>query len=169
VDELTGLPNRRALDREVVRAIDRARRDGSPLALAILDLDHFKRYNDRFGHPAGDKLLEQASAGWLEQLRTVDTMSRYGGEEFVLLLPDTSTERAVDVLDRLQDAMPQNQTFSAGLVQWRSAETAEQLIGRADTALYEAKHAGRHRTVVGTATGFLDCSTRSRARRPDAA
>ncbi|HZC69327.1 MAG TPA: GGDEF domain-containing protein [Jatrophihabitans sp.] len=169
VDELTGLPIRRALVRAVARAIDHACRDSSSVTLTILDLDYFKRFNDEYGHPAGDQLLKDASAAWLEQLHGADMMSRYGGEEFVLLLPDTGLDAAVEVLDRLQDAMPQGQSFSAGLAHWTGTETAGELIARADTALYEAKRAGRHRTVTSAGDGFVDCSMRRRSGRPDAA
>ena len=87
VDELTGLPNRRAWSTELPAAIERARRDRVELSIAMLDLDHFKRFNDEYGHQAGDRLLKGATAAWSAQLRAVDQLARYGGEEFIVLLP----------------------------------------------------------------------------------
>ena len=148
VDALTGLFNRRALTAVLPRALERARREGTPFALAMIDLDHFKRFNDRYGHPTGDRLLEEAAREWLAQLRCNDFLGRYGGEEFVLGLPGTAVDAAVDVVARLHDATPQRQTFSAGLAIWDGIETGDELVARADAALYEAKRAGRNRTVV---------------------
>jgi diguanylate cyclase (GGDEF)-like protein len=148
VDDLTGLPNRRAWAAELPRAIERARRDDAPLTIAMLDLDHFKRFNDEFGHPAGDRLLKGASAVWRQCLRDVDSLVRYGGEEFILLLPGAETPHAVAVLERLSVATPIGQTFSAGVATWDGIETSEELVARADRALYEAKSSGRDRTVV---------------------
>jgi diguanylate cyclase (GGDEF)-like protein len=144
-DDLTGLPNRRAWNAELPRAIERARRTGEPLSVAMIDLDHFKRFNDSYGHPAGDRLLKEAAAIWQEQLRTVDHLARYGGEEFVVLLPDTAAAVGRQILDRLRVATPLGQTFSAGLATWEHIETSDELIARADRALYEAKDAGRDR------------------------
>jgi diguanylate cyclase (GGDEF)-like protein len=147
-DELTGLPNRRAWNDELPRALERARRDNAPVAVAILDLDHFKRYNDTFGHPAGDQLLKAASAAWHAALRDVDVIARYGGEEFVVLLPDAGAGDASRALARALAATPLGQTFSAGLAVWDGAETSDELLQRADTALYAAKAAGRDRIEV---------------------
>ncbi len=153
VDALTGLFNRRALEVVLPRALERARREGGPFALAMIDLDHFKRFNDRHGHPAGDRLLAEAARQWLAQLRANDFLGRYGGEEFVLGLPGTDVDTASDVLHRLHDATPDAQTFSAGLAVWDGLETGDELVARADAALYEAKRAGRNRTVVSLAAG----------------
>ncbi|GAA4938817.1 hypothetical protein GCM10025331_25920 [Actinoplanes utahensis] len=147
-DELTGLPNRRAWNDELPRALERARRDGLPVAVAILDLDHFKSYNDTYGHPAGDRLLKEASAAWHAALRDVDVIARYGGEEFVVLLPAAGAGDGVRVLTRALTATPSGQTFSAGLAVWNSTETSDELLTRADTALYAAKAAGRNRIEV---------------------
>ena len=87
-DELTALPNRRAWDEAVVREMSRARRTGRPLCLAFLDLDHFKAFNDTYGHQAGDAHLRRAAAAWRRELRAIDVLARYGGEEFGILLPD---------------------------------------------------------------------------------
>jgi len=156
VDELTGLANRRALSTELPRAIERARRDRVPLSIAMLDLDHFKRFNDEHGHPAGDRLLRAAAAAWRGQLREVDQLARYGGEEFIVLIPGADAARGYDVLARLQRVTPVGQTFSAGLTTWDGLETSDEMIIRADLALYEAKHSGRNRIVVTTAPGESD-------------
>jgi len=145
IDELTGLPNRRAWNAELPRAIERARRDGVALSLAILDLDHFKRFNDERGHAAGDAFLKAAGAAWSAQLRAVDLLARHGGEEFALLLPDAGPDAAGEILERLRVSVPLGQTVSAGLATWDGAETADELLARADGALYEAKAGGRNR------------------------
>jgi diguanylate cyclase (GGDEF)-like protein len=148
IDELTGLPNRRAWFGELPLALERARRDGRPLSVAILDLDHFKKFNDTYGHPAGDKLLRGAADGWVTKLRAVDILGRYGGEEFIALLPAAPGAEAAAVIDRLREATPSGQTFSSGVATWDGQETGEEMIARADRALYEAKAGGRNRTVV---------------------
>jgi len=145
IDELTGLPNRRAWNAELPRALDRARRDGGELSVAILDLDHFKRFNDRHGHAAGDALLKAAGAAWHGELRSVDLLARHGGEEFALLLPDAGHQAAEDIVERLRVSTPEHQTVSAGLATWDGAESAEALMARADAALYAAKADGRDR------------------------
>jgi diguanylate cyclase (GGDEF)-like protein len=143
-DELTGLPNRRAWNTELPRTIERVRRTGDPLSVAIIDVDHFKRFNDTYGHPAGDRMLKEAAAAWQEQLRTVDHLARYGGEEFVVLLPDATSAQAREIIDRMRLATPLGQTFSAGVAVWDGTETSDELTARADTALYRAKDAGRN-------------------------
>lgn len=149
-DELTGLPNRRSWDEELQRELARAARHGTPLCVAMLDLDTFKAYNDAHGHLAGDTLLREAGAAWRLALRVTDFIARYGGEEFALLLPDCPLEAALAVLTRLRSATPPGQTCSIGVAQWDSAERAEALLGRADAALYQAKHAGRDRVVAAS-------------------
>jgi diguanylate cyclase (GGDEF)-like protein len=147
-DGLTGMPNRRTWDSELPVAMDRARRDGAPLALAMLDLDQFKRFNDQYGHQAGDRLLKSATAAWSAVLRTTDLLCRYGGEEFSVLMAGTTTEQAAEVLERLRGVTPLQQTFSAGLACWDGQEISEELVARADRALYQAKDAGRDRILV---------------------
>jgi diguanylate cyclase (GGDEF)-like protein/PAS domain S-box-containing protein len=147
-DSTTGLPNRRAWDDEVPRAIARAQRSGRPLAVALADLDHFKAFNDEHGHPAGDALLAELAAGWRRTLRASDLIARYGGEEFGLLMPDCPPEEAMSLLARLRAATPQGQTASVGLAFWDGSESAEAIVSRADAALYEAKYAGRDRVVA---------------------
>jgi diguanylate cyclase (GGDEF)-like protein len=153
VDELTGLPNRRAWSAELPAAIERARRDRVALSVALLDPDHFKRFNDEYGHQAGDRLLKSATAAWSAKLRAVDQLARYGGEEFIVLLPGATAELAAGVLERLRGVTPAGQTFSAGVAAWDGNETSEELIARADRALYQAKDAGRDRILAAAQAG----------------
>ena len=155
-DELTGLPNRRACTAELPRAIEQARRNAVPLSVAMIDIDHFKRFNDAYGHPAGDRLLKAASAAWQERLRAVDYLARYGGEEFLVLLPDADAERGRQVIDRLRDATPLGQTFSAGVAAWDGVETSDEMVARADTALYAAKQTGRNRILLASTERATD-------------
>jgi diguanylate cyclase (GGDEF)-like protein len=148
-DGLTGMPNRRVWDGELPVAMDRARRDGVALSVAMLDLDHFKRYNDQHGHQAGDRMLKNVTAAWSAALRSTDLLCRYGGEEFGVLMPGATAEQAAEVLERLRAVSPKEQTFSAGLVSWDGQEISDELVARADRALYAAKAAGRDRIVVG--------------------
>jgi diguanylate cyclase (GGDEF)-like protein len=143
VDELTGLPNRRGWTAELSSTLERARRDGGALTVAMIDLDHFKRFNDELGHPAGDRLLKDAATLWREQLRTVDQLARYGGEEFIVLFHGADVETANEALARLRTVTPAGQTFSGGVARWNGTETSDELVARADRALYKAKSAGR--------------------------
>jgi diguanylate cyclase (GGDEF)-like protein len=146
-DALTGLPNRRAWDDELSREIGRADRNGSPLSAVLLDLDHFKEFNDLHGHQAGDEHLRTAAQWWRERLRGSDTIARYGGEEFAILLPGTTVERAEEVVRELLGSVPSGETVSAGVAEWNGSESGLQLIARADLGLYEAKRTGRDRVV----------------------
>jgi diguanylate cyclase (GGDEF)-like protein len=150
-DELTGLPNRRAWNTELPRTIERVRRTGDPLTVAIIDIDHFKHFNDAYGHPAGDRLLKEAAAAWQDQLRTADHLARYGGEEFVVMLPDATAGQAREIVDRMRLATPLGLTFSAGIAVWNGGEASDALTARADKALYEAKNADRNRVVEAAA------------------
>lgn len=147
-DDLTGLANRRSWDEHLRREVSRARRDGAPLAVAVLDIDHFKRYNDRYGHQAGDRLLKEVAANWQRRIRDTDILARYGGEEFALALPGAGSDHAKQLLERLRAATPRNERVSAGVVQWDGQEDEGSLLDRADQALYVAKRAGRDRVVV---------------------
>lgn len=149
-DELTGLPNRRTWDEELPRELARSKRGGKPIAVAMLDLDHFKRYNDSFGHPAGDRLLRAVAAGWGSRLRETDLLARYGGEEFGVVLPGCDLQAASQVLDELRICMPDGTTCSIGVAVWDGAESHDELVCRADQALYEAKRAGRDRIAAAT-------------------
>jgi len=148
-DELTGLPNRRAWDETIRRAVGYARRTHRPLCVALVDLDRFKAFNDEHGHQAGDRLLKSAAAAWRTALRASDTLARYGGEEFAVALPSCSLTEAEVVLDRLRALTPEGQTCSVGLAQWTTGESERALVARADEALYEAKRSGRDALVVG--------------------
>ncbi|HEX6782883.1 MAG TPA: sensor domain-containing diguanylate cyclase [Solirubrobacterales bacterium] len=143
-DSLTGLPNRRALEEQLPRAMARARRSLSPLSVAILDIDHFKNYNDSHGHLAGDEVLRACAKAWDSVLRGEDTIVRFGGEEFLVLLPDTDPEQAAEIVERLRRTTPMGQTCSAGLALWDHAESIDDLLRRADEALYLAKASGRN-------------------------
>jgi len=147
-DELTGLPNRRAWDEELSREVARAQRDSKPLCVAMLDLDRFKEYNDRSGHLAGDRFLKAVSAAWRGRLRATDSLARYGGEEFALTLPGCDLEDASVLVEGLRAVVPGGQTCSAGIAAWDGDETPARLLGRADTALYDAKKAGRDRVMT---------------------
>jgi diguanylate cyclase (GGDEF)-like protein len=150
-DELTGLPNRRAWERELPRALARADRNGSPLTIALLDLDRFKAFNDREGHQAGDDLLREAARAWAGTLRSGDTLARYGGEELAVLLPDCDTMPAFAVAERMREATPGGQTCSIGVATWNGTESTAELVGRADRALYSAKRNGRNRVEAAAA------------------
>jgi diguanylate cyclase (GGDEF)-like protein len=148
VDALTGVANRRSLDLELSRACAAAREADQPLAVALLDLDRFKAYNDRHGHQAGDRLLRESCAAWLDGLGPDDLLARYGGEEFAVLLPGRTGAQAHRLLDRARALTPDGQTFSAGVAVWDGREDPGTLLGRADEALYEAKRGGRDRVEV---------------------
>lgn len=147
-DALTGVLNRRGLDDRLPVEIARARRTGTPLTVAMLDLDYFKRFNDRRGHAAGDAVLRGAAQAWRRQLRPTDLLARYGGEEFTLVLPACDAEQAAQLIERLRPVMPERQTFSAGVAQWNGEDAIEELLRTADMALLQAKRSGRNRTVV---------------------
>lgn len=143
-DALTGLPNRRSWDARLENALD----EHASFTVAILDLDHFKDYNDSFGHPAGDRLLKGTAAGWRDQLRTGDFLARIGGEEFGLLLVDCDVAHATEVADRLRLHVTHGQTCSVGFATRTEGESALRVMARADAALYEAKRGGRNRICV---------------------
>jgi diguanylate cyclase (GGDEF)-like protein/PAS domain S-box-containing protein len=145
-DSLTGLPNRRGWQTQLDYLIENARRNGTPLTIAVADLDHFKAYNDHYGHPAGDAFLRGFSDAARSALRAVDTFARWGGEEFAIGLPDCPAAHASLVLDRVRAAVPGNQTCSIGFATWDTVETPDELMQRADEALYAAKRNGRNRS-----------------------
>jgi diguanylate cyclase (GGDEF)-like protein/PAS domain S-box-containing protein len=149
-DSLTGLPNRRVLEEQLPREMARARRSRSPLCVALIDIDHFKSYNDTHGHLAGDEVLRECARAWDDSLRGEDTIVRFGGEEFLVLLPDIAPEEAAEVVERLRERTPMGQTCSAGLASWDFVESDEDLLGRADAALYLAKAGGRDQLALAT-------------------
>ena len=147
-DELTGLHNRRSWNHELSRACATARDTGHPLSIALLDLDHFKKYNDTHGHPAGDRLLREAASTWAERLGPHDVLARYGGEEFAVILPGSMLEDAVLTIDQLRQATPGEQTFSAGVALWEHGTDPAEAIAQADAALYRAKRSGRNQVLA---------------------
>ncbi|MGC4012568.1 MAG: GGDEF domain-containing protein [Pseudomonas sp.] len=157
-DALTGLPNRAALSERLELEVSRWQRYGGDLLLAVLDVDHFKRINDDFGHLAGDKVLKIIANELAKRVRKTDFIARYGGEEFVVLLPATPLEGGQQLLDALRGAIEAcpfhfkgerlSITCSAGLTAFREGERAEAVFERADQALYRAKRGGRNRLEV---------------------
>ncbi|MBF8661212.1 GGDEF domain-containing protein [Pseudomonas putida] len=154
LDPLTGLPNRAAWSEQVEREMQRWQENGGDLAMAILDLDHFKQINDGYGHLAGDKVLKIVADQLRKRLRGQDFIARFGGEEFVLLLPDTSPADALQVVETMRlavEACPFHfkgervvVSTSIGLSTFRPGEVADQVLKRADAALYRAKQRGRN-------------------------
>ena len=142
-DALTGVANRRVWDEELPRELGRSLRTGDPLCVAIMDLDHFKRYNDTHGHQGGDRLLKETAAAWRNTVRSTDLLARYGGEEFALLAPSCPLEDVGFLADRLRSAVPGGATVSIGVAAWDGQESADELVARADSALYAAKRAAR--------------------------
>jgi diguanylate cyclase (GGDEF)-like protein len=147
-DELTGLPNRRSWDEGLEAAVRTATRTAGTLSVALVDLDHFKDYNDTRGHQAGDRLLKSAAASWRSVLRTGDMLARYGGEEFAVLLPECALEEARHVLERLRGMTPEDVTCSVGVAEWDGEESGASVVERADIALYHAKDGGRDLLVA---------------------
>jgi diguanylate cyclase (GGDEF)-like protein len=151
-DELTGLANRRHLMRKLEEEARRSARTGRPFALLMIDLDHFKDVNDRHGHQIGDHVLKQCAAVLLENLRRTDFVGRYGGEEFCVMLPEASAEGATHVAEKLRQAVDGLSspvpTISVGVALSQGCSSVEEVVRRADEALYRAKEAGRNRAVL---------------------
>jgi diguanylate cyclase (GGDEF)-like protein len=160
-DPLTGLFNRRHLEDSLSRELHRARRGKSPLCIAMLDLDHFKNFNDTFGHQAGDLLLRELGQVLREKLRKSDIACRYGGEEFVIVMPDSSLADTCQRVEEIRTLVKKLEirygeqllgtiTISAGIAGTREhgGITMREFLNAADTALYAAKQAGRDRVVV---------------------
>jgi two-component system cell cycle response regulator len=157
-DGLTGLQNRRRATERLDAEIARARRYGTPLSLLLCDVDHFKQVNDRFGHNMGDEVLVRVASQLHETLRQVDLVGRWGGEEFLVLLPDTDTDGARIVGERLRLAIeamppfhqgPSSVTCSVGIANYQGEENSAVFVDRADQALYKAKKGGRNRCELG--------------------
>lgn len=158
-DPLTGALNRREFTALAEQESLRSHRYGRPLSIMMLDLDHFKRMNDAYGHAAGDMALQRFTALCCNTLRNVDIFGRWGGEEFVALLPETDAEGAAVIAERLRKVVNENvllyndnqihMTVSIGIAQYRAGETSvDAPLGRADSAVYDAKKAGRNRISV---------------------
>jgi diguanylate cyclase (GGDEF)-like protein len=148
-DLLTGLANRRGWETSLEREFARAVRTGHPLCVAVLDLDNFKALNDASGHLAGDRILRLAASTWLGLLRDSDVLARYGGDEFAIILPDCSPQKATEIIDRLSGAT-EGSTCSVGVAWADAKDDTRALIERADRALYQAKAEGGGRVVVSS-------------------
>lgn len=155
VDELTGAPNRRVFASRLESEVDRCSRLASALCVVFIDIDHFKRINDDYGHQVGDRVLKEIYARLEENLRLYDFIGRLGGDEFVMALPGTETPMAFGVAERLRESVQQDVvddlprvTISLGVAELGQGMSASQLIRNADIALYTAKNSGRNRTAV---------------------
>ena len=157
-DPLTGLPNRLAYEERIVLEINRSVRSNGPFCLAMWDIDHFKHINDTYGHDAGDRVLKLLAKIIVERVRKVDMFARIGGEEFVLLMPDTPIDHALDLNNQLRIKLeesgfhykgsPCQITSSVGIAAFEDNDTPEQLLKKADNALYQSKREGRNRCTV---------------------
>lgn len=157
-DELTGLYNRRHVMALMHKEVQRGGRSGRPMSIALLDIDHFKRINDGCGHAQGDEVLKAFALAVGETLRDTDVLGRWGGEEFMVMLPETDAAGAMCVLDRVHERMQalsfpcggesRGVSFSAGIAACAPGEALHAAIERADAALYRAKEGGRARSVV---------------------
>jgi diguanylate cyclase (GGDEF)-like protein len=159
-DALTGLGNRRHLMNQLAQETARANRAAQAFSIVMLDVDHFKKYNDSYGHQAGDDVLARVGAVLRDSIRPYDCAARYGGEEFLVMLSATSLDRARETAERIRQQIRAEQvdggpvSVSIGVAEYPShGDTAEAVIGQADTALYEAKRAGRDRVVCAGARG----------------
>lgn len=160
LDPLTGVKNRKTFDTEIVRLMREAKDGGQPLALIMADVDHFKQFNDRWGHQTGDHVLRLVADVMNANIKGQDVLARYGGEEFAIILPDTTIANAVMLADRIRKAVESRRlkkrrtdedlgvlTLSMGAALLRWSDTVESFIERADSFLYAAKNAGRNRVV----------------------
>jgi len=154
VDGLTGISNRRLFEKVIAEEIERAQRYGNELAVIMIDVDNFKKLNDEFGHLLGDEALRQMSTIFAQNMRRSDVACRYGGEEFVILAPQTSAPHAQVMAEKLRKAVegfafsgvPRKVTITAGIASYpANGRTRDELVKAADDALYQAKQAGRNR------------------------
>jgi diguanylate cyclase (GGDEF)-like protein len=159
IDPLTGAQTRQVMQRDLKREMVRARRSGSPACIALADIDHFKAINDTYGHGVGDQVLAAVSTALIDNLRPYDSVYRYGGEEFLICLPDTGPEEARRVLERVRSQIAKEEfsaedgrtvalTVSFGVTLLNPRRPIPELVERADKALYAAKEAGRNRVEV---------------------
>ena len=160
IDQLTGIKNRKAFDSELQESIERSIKTGDPLSLAMCDIDHFKNFNDTWGHQTGDQVLRLVANCLSENVKGRDTAARYGGEEFVVILPQTELAGAVHLANQIRSKVESKKlvkkstgdilgiiTISAGVTQYDPNESAEDFVRRADACLYAAKRGGRNRVV----------------------
>jgi diguanylate cyclase (GGDEF)-like protein len=166
-DHVTGLGNRRMLDESIAVEINRVRRHGGALSLMIADIDHFKQINDGFGHACGDDVLQRFGDLLRAQVRPTDIVTRYGGDEFVTVMPHTALAEALKTAERIRDAMTSTQktgpmskpvSASLGVAELMPEESRESFLRRADHALYRAKHAGRNRVAAAAPPDSEDLS-----------
>ncbi len=162
VDPLTQVANRRAVEQRLAHEFQRARRYRHPFTVILIDIDHFKAVNDKYGHPTGDKVLIEVAAAIRASTRNTDMVARFGGEEFIVLAPETPSSSGGFVADRIRKAVAQRTsakksdefpsvTASLGVASTELPVTSEtELVTRADQALYRAKHEGRNRVVIST-------------------
>jgi diguanylate cyclase (GGDEF)-like protein len=162
---LTGIANHRAFQEFLQQHFHEARRYRQPLTLALIDVDHFKQFNDAFGHQAGDEVLKRVARILRENVRQADFVARYGGEEFAIVFPSTDIESAMQVAERLRQAIEQAEwehrpvTASFGVASLQPGmEAPRELIEAADSALYQAKAAGRNRVCMFNPSDMLDMS-----------
>lgn len=158
-DELTGVANRRGIVESLERQFESGRRSRQPFCVALIDLDHFRRVNEHYGHPMGDRVLRVFGGLLVAHSRAVDRVGRYGGEEFMLVLPDTPLSQATEALERVRQSIAANEwgsmtgtqlgvTATVGVAQYRPGESTEALIRRAEEALLRGKAAGRNQVAV---------------------
>jgi diguanylate cyclase (GGDEF)-like protein len=168
IDGLTGIFNRRFFELRISEEIERSRRFDSGMAVIMLDIDHFKRLNDEFGHLLGDEVLRQVSSIFNQQLRKIDIVCRYGGEEFAILLPQTNLEHSMSVAEKLRrlvetwqfPGVPRPVTISAGAATYpEHGATRDELVKAADAGLYAAKQAGRNRVFLAPVAGKSSAAT----------
>jgi diguanylate cyclase (GGDEF)-like protein len=163
IDPLTFLPNRRLIIRELQDEVLRAQRYSTPLSISVVDIDHFKRINDTYGHVSGDEVLRHVGYQLRDSIRHPDMSGRYGGEEFLIILPNSDSSAAVEQASRLCRKVRETEvhinghtvqvTISIGIAEFRvGVDTWESFLNRADTAMYEAKRAGRDRWMVAEET-----------------
>ena len=158
-DGLTDILNRKAIEQNLTEEADRSIRHGSPFSIIMFDIDYFKKVNDSYGHNAGDEVLKRVSACVANLIRTTDKVGRWGGEEFLVLVPETPLEEAMILAERIRKAVEATRyaiaapvTVSLGVAQFEANESGEGFVKRADTALYQAKEGGRNRAV------YADCA-----------
>jgi two-component system cell cycle response regulator len=166
VDGLTNLPNRRTFNQAIEREVSRAQRNGQPVSLLMLDIDHFKLVNDQYGHQMGDTVLAESAAGVMEACRGEDLPARYGGEEIVVIMPNCSADQALEAADRIRRALGDANVAlpgthaSGGVATFPThADDVAGLLAAADEALYQSKENGRDRCTLSAREGTLTLNT----------